>query len=76
MLFLVAATAAEVERDLISERILEGLDAARAACQIGGRPVMVTEHGCRAAGPRTPGDGHRAAYRAGQWPLDHAQLAR
>ncbi|MEV0202043.1 recombinase family protein [Nonomuraea sp. NPDC050691] len=43
MLFLVAAMAAEMERDLISERTLEGLDAARAAGRVGGRPVAVTD---------------------------------
>ncbi|MFC4117936.1 helix-turn-helix domain-containing protein [Nonomuraea zeae] len=43
MLFLVAAMAAEMERDLIQERTLEGLAAARAVGRVGGRPVVVTE---------------------------------
>ncbi|MFE3454968.1 recombinase family protein [Nonomuraea sp. NPDC059194] len=38
MLFLVAAMAAEMERDLISERTLDGLAAARAHGRVGGRP--------------------------------------
>jgi hypothetical protein len=38
MLFLVAAMAAEMERDFICERTHEGLDAARA-----GRPAKVTK---------------------------------
>ncbi|WP_433243731.1 recombinase family protein [Streptosporangium sp. CA-135522] len=42
MLFLVAAMAAEMERDLISEPTLEGLDAARAG-RVGGRPATVTD---------------------------------
>jgi DNA invertase Pin-like site-specific DNA recombinase len=41
MLFLVAALAAELERDLIRERTLDGLAAAAAAGRHGGRPVMV-----------------------------------
>ncbi|MFG6199939.1 recombinase family protein [Nonomuraea sp. JJY05] len=52
MLFLVAAMAAEMERDLISERTNEGLDAARAAGRVGGRPVMVTEDVLAAARAR------------------------
>lgn len=39
---MVAAMAAEMERDLIQERPLEGLEAARAAGRVGGCPVMVT----------------------------------
>ncbi|GAA2700733.1 recombinase family protein [Nonomuraea recticatena] len=38
MLFMVAAMAAEMERDLISERTLDGLAAARAHGRTGGRP--------------------------------------
>ncbi|MEV4222291.1 recombinase family protein [Nonomuraea sp. NPDC049725] len=43
MLFLVAAMAAEMERDLIGERTNEGLDAARTAGRVGGRPAKVTD---------------------------------
>lgn len=43
MLFLVAAMAAEMERDLISERTLDGLAAAAAHGRKGGRPVTVTD---------------------------------
>ncbi|MEQ4725012.1 recombinase family protein [Nonomuraea sp. B19D2] len=43
MLFLVAAMAAEMERDLISERTLDGLAAARAQGRVGGRPAAVTD---------------------------------
>ena len=39
MLFMVAAMAAEMERDLISERTLDGLAAAAAQGRRGGRPV-------------------------------------
>ncbi|MER7366335.1 recombinase family protein [Nonomuraea wenchangensis] len=52
MLFMVAAMAAEMERDLISERILEGLDAARAAGRVGGRPAAVTDDVLAAARAR------------------------
>jgi DNA invertase Pin-like site-specific DNA recombinase len=41
MLFLVAALAAELERDLIVERTRDGLAAAAAAGRRGGRPAMV-----------------------------------
>jgi DNA invertase Pin-like site-specific DNA recombinase len=43
MLFMVAAMAAEMERDLIQERTLDGLRAAEAQGRRGGRPVSVTE---------------------------------
>ncbi|MFF4616120.1 helix-turn-helix domain-containing protein [Nonomuraea jabiensis] len=52
MLSMVAAMAAEMERDLIQKRTLEGLDAARAAGRVGGRPVMVTEDVLAAARTR------------------------
>lgn len=41
MLFLVAAMAAEMERDLIHERTLDGLAAAAAQGRRGGRPRAV-----------------------------------
>jgi DNA invertase Pin-like site-specific DNA recombinase len=41
MLFMVAAMAAEMERDLISERTLDGLAAAAAQGRRGGRPTAV-----------------------------------
>ena len=41
MLFLVAAMAAEMERDLIRERTLDGLAAADAVGRHGGRPAAV-----------------------------------
>jgi len=41
MLFVVAAMAAEMERDLIRERTLDGLAAASAQGRRGGRPVTV-----------------------------------
>ncbi len=41
MLFMVAAMAAEMERDLIQERTLDGLAAARAHGRTGGRPVAL-----------------------------------
>ncbi|WP_248958618.1 recombinase family protein [Sphaerisporangium perillae] len=43
MLFMVAAMAAEMERDLISERTLDGLAAAATHGRKGGRPVTVTD---------------------------------
>jgi DNA invertase Pin-like site-specific DNA recombinase len=52
MLFLVAAMAAEMERDLIQERTLDGLAAARAAGRTGGRPAAVTEDVLAAARAR------------------------
>jgi hypothetical protein len=52
MLFMVAAMAAEMERDLISERTNEGLDAARAAGRVGGRPAAVTDDVLAAARAR------------------------
>jgi DNA invertase Pin-like site-specific DNA recombinase len=42
LLFAVAALAAELERELIRERTLDGLRAAAAAGRRGGRPVAVT----------------------------------
>ena len=42
MLFMVAAMAAEMERDLIRERTLDGLRAAQAQGRRGGRPAAVT----------------------------------
>ncbi|MEV0391240.1 recombinase family protein [Nonomuraea sp. NPDC050643] len=52
MLFMVAAMAAEMKRDLIQERTLDGLAAARAQGRTGGRPVMVTEDVLAAARAR------------------------
>jgi DNA invertase Pin-like site-specific DNA recombinase len=43
MLFLVAAMAAEMERDLIRERTLDGLRAAQARGRRGGRPAAVND---------------------------------
>jgi DNA invertase Pin-like site-specific DNA recombinase len=43
MLFMVAAMAAEMERDLIRERTLDGLRAAAAQGRTGGRPAVVDE---------------------------------
>ena len=43
MLFMVAAMAAEMERDLIRERTLDGLRAAQAQGRRGGRPAAVDE---------------------------------
>jgi DNA invertase Pin-like site-specific DNA recombinase len=43
MLFMVAAMAAEMERDLIRERTLDGLRATQAAGRRGGRPAQVDD---------------------------------
>jgi DNA invertase Pin-like site-specific DNA recombinase len=43
MLFMVTAMAAEMERDLIRERTLDGLRTARAQVRHGGRPAAVTD---------------------------------
>jgi DNA invertase Pin-like site-specific DNA recombinase len=43
MLFMVAAMAAEMERDLIRERTLDGLRAAEAQGRRGGRPAAVDD---------------------------------
>jgi DNA invertase Pin-like site-specific DNA recombinase len=43
MLFMVAAMAAEMERDLIRERTLDGLRAAQAPGRRGGRPAAVSD---------------------------------
>lgn len=43
MLFMVAAMAAEMERDLIRERTLDGLRAAQAHGRRGGRPAAVDD---------------------------------
>ena len=43
MLFMVAAMAAEMERDLIRERTLDGLRSAEAQGRRGGRPPAVDE---------------------------------
>ncbi|MFE3448744.1 helix-turn-helix domain-containing protein [Nonomuraea sp. NPDC059194] len=55
MLFLVAAMAAEMERDLISERTLDGLAAARAHGRIGGRPPALDADKLAAARERQAG---------------------
>ncbi|MCP2344020.1 hypothetical protein HD595_000142 [Nonomuraea roseoviolacea subsp. carminata] len=52
MLFMVAAMAAEIERDLIQERTLDGLAATRAAGRTG--PIAVTDGVLAAAGPAAP----------------------
>ncbi|MEV4250989.1 recombinase family protein [Streptosporangium canum] len=51
-LFMVAAMAAEMERDLISERTLDGLAAAAAHGRKGGRPSTVTDDVLAAARAR------------------------
>lgn len=43
MLFMVAAMAAEMERDLIHERTMDGLAAANAQGRYGGRPAKVDD---------------------------------
>jgi len=43
MLFTVAAMAAEMERDLIRERTMDGLRAAQAQGRRGGRPAAVSD---------------------------------
>ena len=43
MLFMVAAMAAEMERDLIRERTLDGLRAAQAQGRRGGRPAAIND---------------------------------
>ena len=43
MLFMVAAMAAEIERDLIREQTLDGLRAAVAQGHRGGRPIEVND---------------------------------
>ncbi|MEU7457533.1 IS1096 element passenger TnpR family protein [Streptosporangium roseum] len=52
MLFMVAAMAAEMERDLISERTLDGLAAAATHGRRGGRPSAVTDDVLAAARAR------------------------
>jgi DNA invertase Pin-like site-specific DNA recombinase len=52
MLFMVAAMAAEMERDLIRERTLDGLAAAAAHGRKGGRPSAVSPDVLYAAGAR------------------------
>jgi len=52
MLFMVAAMAAEMERDLIQERTLDGLRAAEAQGRKGGRPVVVDDDGLAVARAR------------------------
>jgi DNA invertase Pin-like site-specific DNA recombinase/DNA-binding CsgD family transcriptional regulator len=52
MLFMVAAMAAEMERDLIRERTLDGLRAAEAQGRRGGRPPAVDEDVLAAARAR------------------------
>jgi DNA invertase Pin-like site-specific DNA recombinase len=52
MLFMVAAMAAEMERDLIRERTLDGLRAAEAQGRRGGRPAAVNDDVLAAAHAR------------------------
>ncbi|MBN6052363.1 recombinase family protein, partial [Nonomuraea sp. RK-328] len=88
MLFLVAAMGSEMERDLISERADEGLDAARAAGRVGGRLVRATEDVLAAARARRErgqpvtyiarelGVGRSTLYRALEHQLAHQDQAR
>jgi DNA invertase Pin-like site-specific DNA recombinase len=83
MLFMVAAMAAEMERDLIRERTLDGLRAAEAQGRRGGRPIAVNDdilaaaHARRARGEsittiaRQLNVGRSTLYRA----LNPAELA-
>jgi len=76
MLFMVAAMAAEMERDLIRERTLDGLRAARDQGRRGGRPAAISEdtlaiaRACRQRGEsvtsiaRHLGIGRSTLYRA------------
>ncbi|MFI6925769.1 recombinase family protein [Nonomuraea spiralis] len=75
MLFLVAATAAEMERDLISERTNEGLDAARAAGRFGGRPAKVTDDVLAAVRAR-PGRGQPVTQIARELGVGRSTLYR
>jgi DNA invertase Pin-like site-specific DNA recombinase len=54
MLFMVAAMAAEMERDLIRERTLDGLRAAQAQGRRGGRPAAVDDDVLTVAQARRP----------------------
>ena len=54
MLFMVAAMAAEMERDLIRERTLDGLRAAEAQGRRGGRPAAVDDDVLAVARPGSP----------------------
>jgi len=79
MLFMVAAMAAEMERDLIRERTLDGLRAAQVQGRRGGRPAAVADDvlaiarasPARRIGYRhSPPSGHRplhALRRPGPW---------
>lgn len=49
MLFTILAAVAEFERAMIVSRTLDGLSAARARGNLGGRPVSYTPEQCRAA---------------------------
>jgi len=69
MLFMVAAMAAEMERDLIRERTLDGLRAAQAQGRRGGRPpavnddVLAITRARRERGDRNrPPPGHRSLH--------------
>jgi DNA invertase Pin-like site-specific DNA recombinase len=85
MLFVVAAMAAEMERDLIRERTLDGLRAAAAQGRRGGPPVAVTDddltvaYARRARGESVPtiaahlGIGRSTLYRAFQSAAEPAQ---
>ena len=87
MLFMVAAMAAEMERDLIRERTLDGLRAAEAQGRRGGRPALVDEdvlavvRARQAKGESVPaiarhlGIGRSTLYRALQSTQDGAPAA-
>jgi hypothetical protein len=72
MLFMVAAMSAEMERDLIRERTLDGLRAAQAQGRRGGRPVYslpgAAEPGRRVSVCRDPRAGARTGPRGGAVP--------
>ncbi len=64
MLFMVAAMAAEMERDLIRERTLDGLRAAEAQGRPGGRRPTVDEDVLAVARARHLKIGRSTLYRA------------
>ena len=74
LVFRIFATLAEFERDLIHERTMAGLAAARARGRTGGRPRLMTRAKLRAAVAMMADRGKAAAGVAGQLGISTSTL--
>ncbi|WP_269843806.1 recombinase family protein [Actinomyces qiguomingii] len=75
MLFHVAGAFAQFERDLVRERTMTGLAAARARGRVGGRPTVMTPERVREA-RRIREDGQTIAAIAGVLGVGRSSVSR